>query len=76
MLMHFWPSDTFISYDYLWVKNIGWSLVKKKKSVIVKYLVNKVFSSCKINVRLFIYKKNNKMWDSVLVNIEREGKRV
>ena len=51
-------------------------LLRKKESVIVKYLVNKVFSSCKINVRLFIYKKNNKMWDSVLVNIEREGKRV
>ena len=51
-------------------------LLRKKESVIVKYLVNKVFSSCKINVRLFIYEKNNKMWDSVLVNIEREGKRV
>ena len=30
-------------------------LLRKKESVIVKYLVNKVFSSCKINVRLFIY---------------------
>ena len=50
-------------------------LLRKKESVIVKYLVNKVFSSCKINVRLFIYNKCEIQSSLILREWGREYKR-